>query len=97
MESKCPDKTFHMRGMNLNLCIVRMFEDTFSVSAAYSFYRISCRSLIVVLRYGADIGITLSSLQTNSNTVDSNTFANTLGLDISSGSTKFAIMLLTFD
>ena len=30
MESKCPDKTLHMRGMNLNLSILHMFRDTFS-------------------------------------------------------------------
>ena len=31
MESKCPDETLRMRGMNLNLCLLYMFEDTFSV------------------------------------------------------------------
>ena len=34
MESKCPDETLRMRGMNLNLCILRMLEDTFLLGAA---------------------------------------------------------------
>ena len=34
MENKCPDETSRMRGMNLNLCILRMLEDTFSLGAA---------------------------------------------------------------
>ena len=34
MESKCPDETLRKRGMNMNLCILRMLEDTFSLGAA---------------------------------------------------------------
>ena len=34
MESKCPDKTLRMRDMNLNLCMLRMREDTFSLEVA---------------------------------------------------------------
>ena len=34
MESKCPDETMRMRGMNLNLCILHMFDDNFSLTAA---------------------------------------------------------------
>ena len=50
MESKCPDETLCMRGMNLNLCILRMFEDTFSLGAArkmvkYKIMRISFSSV----------------------------------------------------
>ena len=29
-----PNETLRMRGMNLNLCILRMLEDTFSLEAA---------------------------------------------------------------
>ena len=35
MESKYPDETLHMYRMNLNLCILRMFEDTFSLDVAH--------------------------------------------------------------
>ena len=35
MENKCPDKALRMSGMNLNLCILRMLEDTISLGAAY--------------------------------------------------------------
>ena len=35
MESKCPDETLRMRGMNLNLYIMRMFVNTFSLDAAH--------------------------------------------------------------
>ena len=31
MASKCPDETLHMRKMSVNLCILRMFEDPFSL------------------------------------------------------------------
>ena len=34
MESNCPDETFHMRGMTLNLCTLRMFDNTFSLDVA---------------------------------------------------------------
>ena len=34
MESKFPDETLRMRGMRLNLCILRMFKDT-SLGAAH--------------------------------------------------------------
>ena len=34
MVSKCPDETLRMRAMNLNTCILRMLEDTFSLCAA---------------------------------------------------------------
>ena len=34
MESKCPDETLCMHEMNLNMCILRMLEDTFSLGAA---------------------------------------------------------------
>ena len=34
MDSKCPDETLHMREMNLNLCILRMLKDTFSLGMA---------------------------------------------------------------
>ena len=34
MESKCPDETSRMRGMYMNLCILRRFEDTFPLCAA---------------------------------------------------------------
>ena len=34
MDSKCPDTTLRMRRMYLNLCILRMLEDTFSFQAA---------------------------------------------------------------
>ena len=34
IESKCPDETLRMRWMNLNLCILRMLEDTCSLGAA---------------------------------------------------------------
>ena len=37
MERKYSDKTLRMRGMNLNPCILRMFEDTFSLDAAHIF------------------------------------------------------------
>ena len=30
-----PDEKLRMRGMDLNLCILRMFEDTFSLGTAY--------------------------------------------------------------
>ena len=30
MESKCREESLRMRGMNLNPCILRMFEDTLS-------------------------------------------------------------------
>ena len=33
MESKCPDDTWCMRGMNLYLWVLRMFEDTFSLGS----------------------------------------------------------------
>ena len=33
MESKYPVKSLRMRGMNLNRCILRMFEDTFLLGA----------------------------------------------------------------
>ena len=36
MENKCPDKTLCMCGMNLNLCILRMFEDTFSLDTIHT-------------------------------------------------------------
>ena len=35
MEHKCPDETLRMRGMNPNLCILRMLEDTFLLGAAH--------------------------------------------------------------
>ena len=35
MESKCPDEILRMRGMNLNLGIMRMLEDTFPLDAAH--------------------------------------------------------------
>ena len=35
MESKCQDETLGMRVMNLNLCILNMLEDTFSLGAAH--------------------------------------------------------------
>ena len=36
MGSKCPDEALRMRGINLNLCILRMFEDIFFLfDAAY--------------------------------------------------------------
>ena len=35
MEIKCPDETLRMRGMNLNMCILSMLEDTFSLDAAH--------------------------------------------------------------
>ena len=34
MESKCPDEILRMRGINLNLCILRMLEDIFGPSGA---------------------------------------------------------------
>ena len=34
MESKCPDETLSMRGLNRSLCILRMFEDTFPLGVA---------------------------------------------------------------
>ena len=34
MENKCPDKTLRMCGMNL--CILRMLEDTISLGAAHT-------------------------------------------------------------
>ena len=34
MESKCQDETLRMRVINLNLCILCMFEDTFSLDVA---------------------------------------------------------------
>ena len=34
MESKCPDETLRMRGMNLNPCILRMLEGIVSFDAA---------------------------------------------------------------
>ena len=34
MESNCPDDFLRMRGINLNMCILRMFEDTFLLDAA---------------------------------------------------------------
>ena len=34
MESKCLDETLRMRGMNLNRCILHMFDDNFSLTAA---------------------------------------------------------------
>ena len=40
MENKFPDETLHMRGMNLNLCILRMFEDTFSLGAVQMIVKI---------------------------------------------------------
>ena len=35
MESKCPDEILRMRGMNLNLRVLRMLEDTFSLGEAH--------------------------------------------------------------
>ena len=35
VESRCPDETLRVRGINLNQCILRMFEDTFSLCAAH--------------------------------------------------------------
>ena len=35
MENKCPDETLHVREMNLNLWILRMLEETFSLGTAY--------------------------------------------------------------
>ena len=34
LESKCTDETAHARGVNLNLCILRMFEDAVSLGTA---------------------------------------------------------------
>ena len=34
MESNCPDETLHMREINLNMCILHMFECTFSLDMA---------------------------------------------------------------
>ena len=38
MESKYPHQTFRIRGMSLNLCILRMFEDAFMFGAAHIKY-----------------------------------------------------------
>ena len=35
VESKRPDDTLRMRGVNLNLFILRMLEDTYSLGAAH--------------------------------------------------------------
>ena len=35
MESKCPDETLHMRGMNLILCILHILENISSLVAAH--------------------------------------------------------------
>ena len=35
---KCLDETLRMRGINLNLCILRTFEDTFSLEVAHINY-----------------------------------------------------------
>ena len=35
MESKCPDEALRMRLMNLDLCVLRMLEDTFSLGEAH--------------------------------------------------------------
>ena len=35
MESKCPDEALRMCVINLNLCLLRMLEDTFSLGAAH--------------------------------------------------------------
>ena len=35
MGSKCPDEILHMREVNLNLCILHMFKDTFSFGSAH--------------------------------------------------------------
>ena len=35
MESKCPDETLRMRRINLNVCMWRMLEGTFSLYAAH--------------------------------------------------------------
>ena len=40
-DDKCPEETLCMSEVNLNPCILRMFEDTFSLGAA----------LIVLLHY----------------------------------------------
>ena len=37
MENKCPNKTARAR-MNLNLCVLRMFEDTVSLGEAHANY-----------------------------------------------------------
>ena len=34
MVSKCLDDTLHVHGLNLNLCILRMLENTFLLGAA---------------------------------------------------------------
>ena len=35
MISTYPDETLRMRGINLNLCVLRMLEDTFSLGEAH--------------------------------------------------------------
>ena len=35
MESKCPDENLRMHGINLNLCILRVFEDTLLLGTAH--------------------------------------------------------------
>ena len=43
MESKCSDETLRMRGMNLNMCILRMLEDTFLAQHGTSASLPNCR------------------------------------------------------
>ena len=51
MASTCPDETVRMRGMNLNLCILRMQEDTFSLGATRLILSIYCESAVYLDTY----------------------------------------------
>ena len=49
-ESKCSDEILRMYGINLNLCILRMLEDTFLLGAAHTIRinRIGYSSLMII-------------------------------------------------
>ena len=45
MEDKCPDETWCMRGMNLNLCILSMLEYNFSLGKNSWHFHVSCPAI----------------------------------------------------
>ena len=51
MESTCPDETLRMRGTNLNLCILRAFEDIFSPDLAHSINDLLLRNRILLKHF----------------------------------------------
>ena len=51
MESKCPHETLRIPGMNLNMCILRMLDDTCSLGTAHNYTHIIMCAYNLVLYY----------------------------------------------